>query len=119
MVSAEIEAEEDQPGEARILADIRRVFVAQREVDSLSTDELLHHLRQNAENPWAEWGRNGLTARDLAAMLRRYDIKPGNVRLTDGTQRKGYMRNKFLDPWRRYCPTVHAVDVEPAAPTLG
>jgi hypothetical protein len=45
MVAAEVEAEEDQPGEARILADIRRVFVAQREVDSLSTDELLHHLR--------------------------------------------------------------------------
>lgn len=115
MVAAEIEAEEDQPGEARILADIRRVFVAQREVDSLSTDELLHHLRQNAESPWAEWGRNGLTARDLAAMLRRYGIKPGNVRLADGTQRKGYMRNKFLDAWRRYCPTVHPVDAEPAA----
>jgi hypothetical protein len=119
MVTAEIEVEEEQPGGARILADIRRVFVAQREVDSLSTDELLHHLRQNAESPWAEWGRNGLTARDLAGMLRQFDIKPGNVRLADGTQRKGYMRNKFLDTWRRYCPTVHPVDAEPAVPTSG
>ncbi|MGW0821915.1 DUF3631 domain-containing protein [Streptomyces sp. NPDC002845] len=49
MVAAEIEAEEDQPGEARILADIRRVFVAQREVDSLSTDELLK--RAGSWNP--------------------------------------------------------------------
>jgi hypothetical protein len=119
MVAVEVEAEEDQPGEARILADIRRVFVAQREVDSLSTDELLHHLRQNPESPWAEWGRNGLSARELAAMLRRYDIKPGNVRLADGTQRKGYMRNKFLDAWRRYCPTVHSVNAEPANPASG
>ncbi|WP_030746993.1 DUF3631 domain-containing protein [Streptomyces sp. NRRL S-31] len=115
MVAAEVEVEEEQPGGARILADIRRVFVAQREVDSLSTDELLHHLRQNAESPWAEWGRSGLTARDLARMLNQFGIKPGNVRLADGTQRKGYMRNKFLDAWRRYCPTVHPVDTEPAA----
>ncbi|MGW7165298.1 DUF3631 domain-containing protein [Streptomyces sp. NPDC054884] len=119
MVAAEVEAEEDQPGEARILADIRRVFVAQREIDSLSTDELLHQLRQNVESPWAEWGRSGLSARELAAMLRRYDIKPGNVRLADGTQRKGYMRNKFLDAWRRYCPTVHSVNAEPAVPVSG
>lgn len=73
-------------------------------------------MRQDAESPWAEWGRNGLDARVLAKMLRQYDIKPGKVRLVDGTQRKGYMRNKFLDAWRRYCPTVHPVDVEPAAP---
>ncbi|OIJ96713.1 hypothetical protein BIV25_17305 [Streptomyces sp. MUSC 14] len=119
MVTSEVEVEEEHPGGARILADIRRVFVAQREVDSLSTDELLHHLRQDAESPWAEWGRNGLTARDLAKMLGQFGIKPGNVRLADGTQRKGYMRNKFLDAWRRYCPTVHSVNAEPAAPAAG
>ncbi|MFE4871849.1 DUF3631 domain-containing protein [Streptomyces sp. NPDC056682] len=116
MVAAEVAAEEDHPSGARILADIRRVFVVQREVDSLSTDELLHHLRQDPESPWAEWGRSGLTARDLGAMLREYGIKSGNVRLADGTQRKGYMRNKFLDAWRRYCPTVHSVDAT-AVPT--
>lgn len=116
MVAAEAEAEADQPGGARILADIRTVFAAQREPDSLTTDELLHQLRQDAESPWAEWGRNGPTARDLAAMLREFGIKPGNVRLLDGTQRKGYMRNKFLDAWRRYCPTVHPQD---ASPVLG
>jgi uncharacterized protein DUF3631 len=114
MVTAEAAAEEDHPSSARILADIRRVFVAQREVDSLSTDELLHHLRQDLESPWAEWGRNGLSPRDLGSMLREFDIRPGNVRLADGTQRKGYTRNKFLDAWRRYCPTVHPVGTGPA-----
>ncbi|MGW1004069.1 DUF3631 domain-containing protein [Streptomyces sp. NPDC002520] len=114
MVTAEAAAEEDHPSSARILADIRRVFVAQREVDSLSTDELLHHLRQDLEGPWAEWGRNGLSPRELGSLLRDFDIRPGNVRLADGTQRKGYTRNKFLDAWRRYCPTVHSVNAEPA-----
>ncbi|WP_368732962.1 DUF3631 domain-containing protein [Streptomyces alkaliphilus] len=119
MVATEVEAEEERPGGARILADVRRVFAAQREVDSLSTDELLYHLRRDAEAPWAEWGRNGLDARELARMLSAYDIKPGNVRLIDGTQRKGYTRNKFLDAWRRYCPTVHPVDAEPTLQATG
>jgi hypothetical protein len=119
MVATEVEAEEERPGGARILADIRRVFAAQREADSLSTDDLLHHLRQDAEAPWAEWGRNGLDSRELARMLSPYVIKPGNVRLADGTQRKGYMRNKFLDAWRRYCPTVHPVDAGPTVPASG
>ncbi|MFC8078327.1 DUF3631 domain-containing protein [Streptomyces sp. NPDC057307] len=119
MVATEVEAEEERPGGARILADIRRVFAAQREADSLSTDEVLYHLRQDAEAPWAEWGRSGLDSRELARMLSPYAIKPGNVRLADGTQRKGYMRNKFLDAWRRYCPTVHPVDAGPTASASG
>ncbi|MEV1019777.1 DUF3631 domain-containing protein [Streptomyces sp. NPDC050264] len=110
MVAAEVAVEEDHPSGARILADIRRVFFALREVDSLSTKELLHQLRQDPEAPWADRGRDGLTARELGRMLRDFDIRPGNVRMADGTQRKGYMRNKFLDAWRRYCPTVHPVD---------
>ncbi|MFJ9868427.1 DUF3631 domain-containing protein [Streptomyces sp. NPDC101165] len=113
MVAAEAAAEEDHPSGARILADIRRIFVTQREAESLSTEELLHQLRQDMESPWTEWGRGGLTARGLGSMLRDFDIKPGNVRLTDGTQRKGYTRNKFLDAWRRYCPTVHPVGTSP------
>ncbi|MEU9259742.1 DUF3631 domain-containing protein [Streptomyces sp. NPDC048212] len=114
MVAAEMATEEDHPGGARILADIRRIFAAQREVDSLSTEDLLHHLRQDPEGPWAEWGRGGLNARDLGRLLRDFDVRPGNVRMADGTQRKGYTRNKFLDSWRRYCPTVHPVDPRPA-----
>jgi uncharacterized protein DUF3631 len=118
MVADEVAAEEDEPGGARILADIRRVFFAQREVDSLSTQELLHHLRQDPESPWAEWGRGGLTARDLGAMLREFGIKSGNVRMADGTQRKGYTRNRFLDAWRRYSPTVHPLSAE-ESPGMG
>ncbi|MGW3122181.1 DUF3631 domain-containing protein [Streptomyces sp. NPDC001107] len=112
MVAAEAAAEEDHPSGARILADIRRIFAGRGEPESLSTEELLYLLRQDVESPWAEWGRNGLTARDLGAMLREYGIKSGNVRVADGTQRKGYMRNKFLDAWRRYCPAVHPVDAD-------
>ncbi|MFG2390941.1 DUF3631 domain-containing protein [Streptomyces lavendulae] len=119
MVADEVQAEEDNPGGARILADIRRIFFAQREPESLTTDEILSALRGDAEGPWADWGRSGLTARELGSLLREYGIRPGNVRLADKTQRKGYTRNKFLDAWRRYCPGVHPVDAAGPGPSEG
>lgn len=114
MVAAEASAEEDHAGGARILADIRRIFASRGEPESLSTEELLYLLRQDPEGPWSEWGRSGLTARDLGTMLREYGIRSGNVRMADGTQRKGHTRNRFLDAWRRYCPTVHPTGTDPA-----
>ncbi len=109
MVASEIQTEEDNPGGARILADIRRIFFTRGDVDSLCTDDLLYALNNDPEAPWGESGRSGLTARGLGAMLRGYGIRPGNVRVGE-IQRKGYTRNKFADAWRRYCPTIHPLD---------
>ncbi len=113
MVDAEAQTEEDNPGGARILADIRRVFHAAAEPDSITTDQLLFTLNSDPEAPWAETGRGGLNPRNLGQLLSEFGIRSGNVRLPDGTQRKGYTRHKFTDAWRRYCPTVH-----PIAPAL-
>ncbi|MGW1147580.1 DUF3631 domain-containing protein [Streptomyces sp. NPDC002454] len=113
MVAAEERAEEENPSGAKILADIRRIFHAKGDPESLSTDDLLFTLNSDTEAPWAEWGRNGLTPRGLGALLRDYTIASGNVRVGD-IQRKGYTRNKFADAWRRYCPTVHPLDADPA-----
>ncbi|MEU9476161.1 DUF3631 domain-containing protein [Streptomyces sp. NPDC048191] len=109
MVASEVQTEEDNPSGARILADIRRIFFGRGDVDSLCTDDLLYALNNDPEAPWGEWGRGGLTARGLSAMLREYGISSANVRVGE-IQRKGYTRNKFADPWRRYCPTVHPLD---------
>lgn len=106
MVAAEAEAEQDHPSNARILADIRRIFHAKGEQEHLSTDEILYALNGDPEAPWAEYGRGGLTPRGLGAMLREYGISSGNVRVGE-IQRKGYTRGKFTDAWKRYCPGVH------------
>ncbi|MFF4817294.1 DUF3631 domain-containing protein [Kitasatospora sp. NPDC001309] len=109
MVDAEVQTEEDNPGGAKILADIRRTFHAAGDPDSITTDQLLLALNGDHEAPWAEWGRGGLTPRGLGSMLREFGISSGNVRIGDGTQRKGYMRHKFTDAWRRYCPAVYPI----------
>ncbi|SEK66405.1 DUF3631 domain-containing protein [Streptacidiphilus jiangxiensis] len=109
MVAAEAQAEEDNPSNARILADIRRAFAGVGDPESMSTDTLLYRLNSDPEAPWAETGRGGLNPRALAGMLREYGIRSGNVRMPDQTQLKGYLRAKFTDAWKRYCPTVHPV----------
>ncbi|MFB7472556.1 DUF3631 domain-containing protein [Kitasatospora sp. NPDC056184] len=107
MVAAEEEIEEENCGGARILADIRRIFFAHGDPDTLPTTAVLAALNDDPEAPWAEHGRGGLTARALAGLLKDYQISSANIRLPDGTQRKGYTFNKFVDSWRRYCPKVH------------
>ncbi|KAB8161799.1 DUF3631 domain-containing protein [Streptomyces sp. 3MP-14] len=115
MVADEARAEADHPDNARLLADVRRVFATAGDPDCFSTDQLLFALNSAPEAPWGEHTRTGLTARALAGLLRDYDIRSGNVRMPDHTQRKGYARAKFTDAWRRYCPTVHPLDA--TAPT--
>ncbi len=113
MVAAEAEAEQDNPSNARILADLRRIFHARGEQEQLSTDEILFALNGDPEAPWAEHGRGGLSPRGLGAMLREYGISSGNVRVGE-IQRKGYTRTKFADAWKRYCPTVHPLEAAQA-----
>ena len=96
---------------ARLLTDCRTAF---GEASAMSTEELLNRLREDPEAPWSEWGGpTGLTPRRLATMLADYDISSGNVRLFDGTQRKGYTRTGFADAWARYCPPERTRDDHP------
>lgn len=85
----------------QLLTDCRIAFGARQE---MRTEELLRHLNSDPEAPWAEQGSSGLTARKFSELLAEYEIRPTNIRFPDGTQRKGYHRDAFVDAWRRYCP---------------
>ncbi|MEV7354253.1 DUF3631 domain-containing protein [Kitasatospora sp. NPDC091276] len=104
MTAHESGQDEDGGLKTRILADIRRVFVAGGNPDALSTEHLLTALKADSEAPWADHGTNGLTARGLRLLLKDYGIGSANIRFDRDTQRKGFTRNSFLDPWHRYCP---------------
>ncbi|GAB7181787.1 protein DUF3631 [Kitasatospora sp. Ki12] len=93
----------------RILQDIRTVFTALGDPPALATATLLAQLRALEEAPWAEFGVSGLTARGLQLLLKDFGVSSSNIRFPDSRQAKGFVRNDFLDPWRRYCP-------EPAPP---
>ena len=49
--------------------------------EMLATTDLLDHLKDDPEAPWATYGNTGLTPVRLGALLRDFDIKSSNLRL--------------------------------------
>ena len=89
----------------RLLADIRDVFDG-RQVDHLSTTDLLAALHDLEEAPWAEWFGKPLTPRGLAKLLAPYRVRPMQRRPAAGVvPTRGYFRSEFTDAWSRYLPT--------------
>lgn len=95
-------SEEEESRGVRLLADLRTVFGA----EPMATADLLDALNALEESAWGSWHEgSGMTARDLARLLRPYEVRPRNVRTATG-QAKGYHRDDLLDSWSRYLPTV-------------
>lgn len=88
----------------RLLGDLREVFVI-RDAKHLPTETLLHELKGREDAPWAAWyDGKSFGPRDLSRALREFDIRPGTIRLADGSTPKGYKRSDFEDAWERYLP---------------
>lgn len=88
----------------RLLADCRAAFGTE---EALPTGTLLDRLKVDEEAPWARYDNTGLTPMKLAALLREFEIKSGNVRFPQPIgQTKGYRAVDFADAWMRYCPSV-------------
>jgi Protein of unknown function (DUF3631)/Bifunctional DNA primase/polymerase, N-terminal/Primase C terminal 2 (PriCT-2) len=101
-LSAEAEAGED--GESRrtqLLADIRAAFEA-KGTDQVASADLVSHLVELADRPWAECRRGkSMTQNWLANQLQPFGIKSGGVWIAGRTLR-GYARVAFEDAFARY-----------------
>jgi putative DNA primase/helicase len=87
-----------------LLHDIRQIF-REKDVDRISTDELLDRLNADLERPWCEFNRGKpMTPRGLARMLGHFHIVPTTVRFNDKPSAKGYHLDGFLEPFTRYLP---------------
>src|SRR5215813_7912367 len=88
----------------RLLEDCRTAFSTD---ERLSTAQILQRLCALPESPWVNIKGKALDDRALAARLRRYEIKPGTIRIGDRTLR-GYLRTEFDDAFARYLAPVAA-----------
>ncbi|GAB4084085.1 DUF3631 domain-containing protein [Myceligenerans cantabricum] len=86
--------------QTRLLADVRTAFA---DAEAIPSAALVDRLKLDDESPWPTYGKSGLTVRQLADLLREFDIVSRNLRLETG-QAKGYRRADFADAWNRYCP---------------
>jgi Protein of unknown function (DUF3631) len=120
MTAAEAQQEEDTAASVRLLADLRQVFQTTG-AEALYTSTILEALHQLEDAPWADWYGHPLTTRDLARLLRPYQVESKNVRERGtGSPRKGYARADLHDAWARYVPLhpLHELQaLEPAGQT--
>jgi hypothetical protein len=116
MTQAEAQQEEDTAASVRLLADLRQVFTA-ADAEALYTSTLLEALHQLEDAPWADWYGHPLTTRDLAKLLRPYQVESKNIREQGtGQPRKGYAQADLHDAWARYVPLHPLHPLQPPEP---
>jgi hypothetical protein len=102
----------------KLFSDIRTVFKATG-TDRMPTKDLLEELiEQETEGPWAIWWESDIRhgnvkgpAAKVSKMLRRFGIKAGVIRVSDGSTPRGYLKVDFIDAWDRYCGPSPTDDV--------
>jgi len=97
----------------RLLRDIRTIFEEQEQATgkrapSVRTETLLERLHAIEEAPWRTYYNRGLDARDIATLLRHYDIHSTTVRAGDKPA-KGYKRDDLRIAWDRYLAVTEPV----------
>ena len=94
---------DDESAGVMVLSDIRQVF-NDKNLDSISSQELVDHLVEIEDRPWCEWKRGQpMTKRSLANLLRYFDVTPEQYRERYGIKR-GYKIEQFTDAFNRYLP---------------
>jgi putative DNA primase/helicase len=84
-----------------LLGDIAEVFDAIAG-DRISSTNLLHALLSDETKPWVDYRRGrAMTQYDVAGLLRRYGIRPVDLRVS-GKVLKCYLREHFDDAFVRY-----------------
>ncbi|GAG20368.1 unnamed protein product, partial [marine sediment metagenome] len=93
-----------------VLEDLQALF-EKREVDRLWSEEIVKHLVLLEDRPWPEY-RQGkpLSKVQLANLLKKFRIKPRDVRIGNETKR-GYLLEDCQDAFMRYIPPVKMLRV--------
>jgi putative DNA primase/helicase len=91
---------------AELLADIAQIFEA-RDMDKISTSDLLQALCDDPEAMWSTYNRGrAITPRQIATRLAEYSIGPKTIRFGYQNTAKGYERVQFQDAFERYLHTM-------------
>jgi hypothetical protein len=99
-------ADDAETKRTMLLADLREQFDAEPS-GVLFTREILDALHGRDDRPWPEYGRTGkpITGRQVAALLKPFEI-PANKTVRRGSYTdKGYRREWFDDAFARYLPS--------------
>jgi putative DNA primase/helicase len=92
--------DDDSAANVQLLAHIREAF---GELDVIRSVDLITGLTTDPEKPWGEWRRGKpITQKQLAGLLRPFDIISETVHPPGLPHGKGYKRASFEPAWERY-----------------
>ena len=92
-----------------LLADIKQVFEV-KEVDRISTADLISALCEDEEKPWLTYNRGkSISPRQMANKLKGYGITSTTLRFRHAGTAKGYERKRFDEAFSRYIPAAHGI----------
>ena len=86
----------------QLLTDIKYIFET-KGVTDIESIELCAELQKIEESPWFYYENKGLTAYDLANLLRFFNVKSRQMK-KDGINKKRYVLKDFADAFERYLP---------------
>jgi Protein of unknown function (DUF3631) len=91
-----------------LLRAIKGAFEA-RETDRITSAGLISDLVADETAPWATYNKGrSISQRQVASLLKPYEIKPKTIRLDDGGTAKGFMLAWFTDAFGRFCSPYSA-----------
>lgn len=99
--------EEDKMDEkVMLLEDIHALFQS-HDTDQLRSNTIAQELAKMETRPWPEYKNGkGITPTKIASLLKDFGIKSQSLWFSHlgekGKTLQGYLREDFLDPWRRY-----------------
>lgn len=99
-----------------LLSDFRDMFA--KHGDRILSAAAVGYLVEMEERPWPEYSRGKpITARQVAALLRRFGIKP-NVLRAGEERARGYDKADFNNAFARYLPPVGLEGGDPIRDTV-
>jgi hypothetical protein len=100
-----------------LLHDARAAFATVGN-EGIFTKELVAYLVADEERPWATYckGDRPITDRQIAKLLRPFEIVSTTIHRPGGTQAKGYRFEDFSEAWERYSATSNPGPNTPSSP---
>ncbi|AWM81565.1 hypothetical protein DKL61_15140 [Gammaproteobacteria bacterium ESL0073] len=99
-----INGAEEEPESIRVelLRDIQTIFTTKK-VERLFSHDLVTALNEDNEANWVTWNKGrGITARNLAKILKEFNILSNTIRIGINNPAKGYTKEQFNDAFTRY-----------------
>jgi hypothetical protein len=95
-----------------LLRDARTVFAKFPEQKEIATETLIEGLTSMEEAPWSDYyGRGPIQPREVATLLKHFNIHSTNIYVAKDKRPKGYKRKDFVPAWKSYLSTARVEDM--------